>query len=93
MDIQEGHNRFYMTDESGHEIAEVTYTQKGDSILVLDHTFVDPAYRGGAIARNLVKTVVEKARKENKKIIPVCSYAKAQFARVKDYQDVEYKGE
>lgn len=92
MEIKEGKNRFYVTDAIGNEIGEVTYSDVRDSILSIDHTFVDPQYRGQKIAQQLIKAVVDKAVIDHKKIIPACSYAKAQFARVKDYQQVEFKG-
>ncbi|WP_100488026.1 GNAT family N-acetyltransferase [Sporolactobacillus pectinivorans] len=92
MDILEGKNRYFIRDEEGIEIGELTYTLKGDSVLSIDHTFVDPKYRGQKLAQQLVRTVVDKAIRENKKIIPACSYARAQFDRVKDYQKVEYTG-
>ncbi|RYM01748.1 N-acetyltransferase [Sporolactobacillus sp. THM7-7] len=91
MEINEGTNRFFMTDHLGSDIAEVTYTPSGDNVIAIDHTFVAPAYRGRHIARQLIDAVVEKARRENKKIVPVCSYAQVLFARVRDYRDVLYK--
>lgn len=92
MEFKEGKNRFYVIDALGKEIGEVTYSPEGDSVLSIDHTFVDPHYRGQKIAQQLIKAVVDKAVSENKKINPACSYAKAQFARVKAYQQVEFKG-
>ncbi|WP_332237670.1 GNAT family N-acetyltransferase [Sporolactobacillus sp. KGMB 08714] len=92
MEIKEGKNRFYVTDAVGHEIGEVTYSAVRDSVLSIDHTVVDPQYRGRQIAQQLIKAVVDKAVGDHKQIIPACSYAKAQFARVKDYQQIEFKG-
>lgn len=39
-------------------------------------TFVDSNYQGKGIAKELVKVVIKNAKKENKKLISDCSYAK-----------------
>ncbi|GAO99414.1 GNAT family N-acetyltransferase [Fructobacillus ficulneus] len=79
---------YYQVD--GQTRGEVTYkTDPNRPILVLDHTYVDPALRGQNIARQLVDAVVAQARMENKKIQPACRYAAVLFRRFADeYQDV-----
>ena len=88
MHFLEEKNRFYQKDIHGNLISEVTFTDDG-STLILDHTFVDSTYRGQGIAGKLVALVVEKARKEGKKIIPLCSFAKKEFERKPEYQYVK----
>lgn len=90
MELHEGKDRFYFLDDDGKEAGEITFTAPHENVLSIDHTFVDPAFRGQKLAGQLLQAVVDKAVREQKKIIPVCSYAKAKFARVKAYQDVEY---
>lgn len=46
-----------------------------DEIWKIVHTEVMPEYGGQGIARRLVMLVADEARKQNKQIIPVCSYA------------------
>lgn len=92
MHIEEGKDRFFIKNEAGAEIGELTFTHPQESVMSVDHTYVSPEYRGQHLAGQLLQAVVDKAVRENKKIIPVCSYAKAQFARQKQYQKVEYKG-
>lgn len=89
MNYMKEKNRFYMEDDNGFEIGEVTFSSAGDSLLIIDHTFVSEAYRGKGIAAKLVKLVVDKAKKENKKIVPLCAFAKAEFLRKPEYQEVE----
>jgi predicted GNAT family acetyltransferase len=83
---QEGNS--FVVKENGEVLAEATFMALGDKTLVVDHTFVKPEMRGQKLAEDLVKRIVEHARKTNKKIVPACSYALAQFRRHKDYQDV-----
>lgn len=54
----------------------MTWSDAGPDIMIIDHTFVDPAYRGQKLAEKLVYTGVELARRDGKKIIPLCPYAK-----------------
>ncbi|QJD86491.1 GNAT family N-acetyltransferase [Cohnella herbarum] len=72
----------------GGQVGEITYRLADVDTWVIDHTFLDPRYRGGNIARKLLDIVVEEARAEGKKIIPSCSYALTQFKRNSEYADV-----
>lgn len=84
--FQEEKGRFYLLDEDGKLSAEVTY--RGEDVYAIDHTFVRGDLRGQGVAQELIKAVVDKARADNKKIIPVCSYAVKQFETVPEYADV-----
>ncbi len=64
-----------------------------EQTIMIDHTFVSEGLRGQKIGDQLVKAVVDLARKEGKKIVPACSFALVQFKRHKDYQDVWQRGE
>lgn len=50
-------------------------------IRTIDHTGVDPAYRGQSIAAELVRRCVEDAMEKKLLIDPLCSYAAGQFAK------------
>ena len=76
-----------MNDEA-KEIGEMTWSDAGPDIMIIDHTFVEPEYRGQKLAEKLVLNGVELARREGKKIIPLCPYAKKEFERKPEYQDV-----
>ena len=88
--FQHKNNRFFMNDENGKMVAEITYSVS-DKIIIIDHTFVDPSLRGQGIASKLVDSVVELAKKENKKIIPLCPYAKKLFEISEAYQKIWYR--
>ncbi|MFI8543110.1 GNAT family N-acetyltransferase [Enterococcus casseliflavus] len=87
MEILEENTRFVLKD-GDKEIGEMTWSEAGGTRLIIDHTFVDPAYRGQGLAEKLVAKGVEKARKEQKKIIPLCPFAKKEFERKPEYADV-----
>ncbi|KGL41235.1 N-acetyltransferase [Listeria sp. SHR_NRA_18] len=90
MEFVKGENRFFKEDEDGKLIAEVTWVPSGDSLVILDHTFVDESLRGQGIASQLVEKVAETMRAEGKKITATCPFAKAEFERKPEkYDDVK----
>ena len=71
----------------GSEIGKITWFEKGEN-LVVEHTFVDPKFRGNNYAKILVDEVVNYARVNGKKIIPVCPYVDKVLTREAKYNDV-----
>ncbi|EPI2199676.1 GNAT family N-acetyltransferase [Enterococcus hirae] len=88
MEIKEEKNRFVLLNDEAKEIGEMTWSDAGPDIMIIDHTFVEPEYRGQKLAEKLVLNGVELVRREGKKIIPLCPYAKKEFERKPEYQDV-----
>ncbi|MBO7748002.1 N-acetyltransferase [Paenibacillus sp. MWE-103] len=86
--IAEKHGNGYILKGVGGPIGEITYKLVDVDTWVLDHTYVDPKYRGGTLAKQLLNLVVDEAREKGRKIIPACSYALAQFKRHPEYADV-----
>lgn len=78
----------FFIEEDGKQLAEITYTQVDEETLSIDHTYVSEDLRGQGIAKQLVEKVIDKARGENKKIIPICGYAQALFKNNEGYHDV-----
>ena len=68
--------------------AEMTYSRAGERLVIIDHTEVPEALRGRGVGQALVARGVEDARREGKKIIPLCPYAKAQIMKRPEWQDV-----
>lgn len=56
-------------------VGEMTY-QPTRSYWSIDHTYVNPAYRGQQIAQRLMQTLMENAVTLDVRILPVCSFAK-----------------
>lgn len=87
--IKHGENRFYVVNDENKEIGEITYFLRDTSHFVVNHTYVDPKYRGQNIARQLVDAMVEYARSQKRKIIPDCYYVATVFNKNKElYRDV-----
>jgi predicted GNAT family acetyltransferase len=77
----------FFIERDGKHIAELTYRLQGEDA-VIDHTFVDPDFRGGTFARDLVAAAVQWARKENRKLVPMCPYVRSVLAKTPEYADV-----
>lgn len=71
--------------------AEMTYSRAGESMLIIDHTEVAPALNGLGLGGLLVRRAIDDARKEGKKIIPLCPFAKAYIEKNPELQDVVKK--
>jgi predicted GNAT family acetyltransferase len=68
--------------------AEMTYSKAGESMIIIDSTQVPDAMRGQKVGVALVFRAVEDARSSGKKIMPLCPFAKAQFARHSEFHYV-----
>lgn len=68
--------------------ADMTYSRTGESLIIIDHTGVPEALRGRSVGQALVRRAVEDARREERKIFPLCPFARAQIARHPEWQDV-----
>lgn len=66
----------------------MTFVQSGKGRIVIDHTYVSEDLRGQGIAGELLEKVVLFAREEEKKILPLCPYAKHKLEENAAYLDV-----
>ncbi|RJP02164.1 N-acetyltransferase [Exiguobacterium sp. RIT452] len=69
-------------------VGEITYSDTKGGKWIIDHTYVDPKHRNQQIGEQLVKAIVEWAREENVKLLPLCPFAKKEFEQTPDYADV-----
>lgn len=57
--------------------------------MVITHTFVPPALRGGGMAAQLVRAALEEAREQGWKVRSECSYVSVFLQRyAEDYADI-----
>jgi predicted GNAT family acetyltransferase len=52
-----------------------------DKVLTITHTFVPPAVEGRGIAAQMTQAVLDHARAQQLKVVPVCSYARSYMKR------------
>lgn len=75
-------------ENEGQRQAVMTYTWAGPNKMIIDHTEVDDSLRGQGAGKKLLMQLVSFAREENKKVLPLCPFAKSVFQKNKDIQDV-----
>ncbi|WP_405099388.1 GNAT family N-acetyltransferase [Oceanobacillus sp. FSL H7-0719] len=86
--FEEEAGRIVVKDKEGTEAGELTFTREGDDVIIIDHTGVEPAHRGQGLAEQLVNKAVDKAKKENLRVMPVCPFAKKKFEENEEYKAV-----
>ena len=73
----------FLKDE---QIGDISFVKQNDKIII-DHTGVNDKYAGQGVGAQLVNAVVEMARRDKKRIIPICSFSRAQFMKHPEYND------
>ncbi|SEQ94109.1 GNAT family N-acetyltransferase [Piscibacillus halophilus] len=87
MDIKQDEKGFYVGDPNDKD-AEITFIDKGNNTIEIDHTEVSEKLRGEGVAGKLVKAVVDHARENNLQITASCPYAQKKLGRTDEYRDV-----
>lgn len=76
----------YEYDVDGR-IVFANYRRDGDTVLI-PHVEAPPSLRGTGAADRLMRGIMELARRDGLRIVPICSYAAAWTRRHRDYADV-----
>ncbi|MCZ8253220.1 MAG: GNAT family N-acetyltransferase [Hylemonella sp.] len=79
---------FYIARPGGGHLAEMTYSRANPTLIIIDHTEVDPSLAGQGIGRKLLDALVAWARETQTKVMPLCPFAKAQFGKDASIRDV-----
>lgn len=88
MQWQEAANQITLRDDDGTLVGEITFPTVNESQhrVVVERTFVNPAYRGQGIAAQLVEHFVAYADQHHYQVKLMCPYAQDQFDRHPEYQ-------
>lgn len=78
----------FTAQEGNVRAGEMTYSWAGTDKIIIDHTDVNPEFKGQGIGKVLVMAAVGFAREKGIKILPLCPFAKATFDKNPDIQDV-----
>lgn len=77
----------YVIRKDGQE-AELTWSVTSPTLIIADHTGVPDSFRGTGAGLALVTRLVEDARAEGFKIMPLCPFVNAQRKRHPEWADV-----
>jgi predicted GNAT family acetyltransferase len=84
---EKGSGHFFIMD-GDEQVAEMGISISGIDLTVY-HTEVSPKFEGKGLAKQLLAAMVDHARKNALKVIPLCPYVHAQFKRhPEEYADV-----
>ena len=86
--LPDGHRGAFVIARDGKQLATMTYTVADNVGIIIDHTEVDPVLRGTGAGGKLLDALVEWVRSTGQKVVPVCPFAKAQFDKRPEIQDV-----
>ena len=78
---------FYL-EEGAKRFAEMVYVMAGHKKMIIEHTEVDESLKGQGTGGKLLDELVDYARKEGIKVIPLCPFAKAMFKKKEELRDV-----
>lgn len=84
----DGHRGEFRIDLEGKNVAAMTYTLAGATLIIIDHTEVDASLRGTGAGYALVEAAVQWARANGKRIMPLCPFARSVFDRMPEFGDV-----
>ncbi len=86
IEVKKAGGVFYIKFDDGEKAYVYTETEGG--VLKILETYVPEKHRGRGHARILIEKVVEYAKSNNLRILPICSYSIYYFARNKELRDL-----
>lgn len=86
--IENGNKGAFRAIDNQTIAGEMTYSHAGPDKIIIDHTEVNPDYKGQGIGTKLLSGAVDYARKNHLKIMPLCPFAKSVFDKDPSLGDV-----
>ncbi len=80
------HGRYVARSPEGE--GELTYTHRGPGVISADHTGVPDAMSGQGVGRALIDAMLADAKAEGFRVIPICPYVRAQYAKHPEWADL-----
>jgi predicted GNAT family acetyltransferase len=88
MEFERKGNWIFKKDDGGNVIAEVTFPNLREGVVLINHTYVDDTLRGKGIAGELVESAYDAIKSEGKKAMVTCPYAVKWFHARPDKNDI-----
>jgi len=79
---------YFLALDGDIEAGRMTYSWAGNDKFIIDHTDVNPNYKGKNIGKQMIMKAVEFARENKILIIPLCPFAQSVFEKVDEIKDV-----
>jgi predicted GNAT family acetyltransferase len=88
MEFEREGNWIFKRGDGGDVVAEVTFPNLRDGVVVINHTYVDDSLRGQGVAGQLVGAAYEAIKADGKKAVLTCPYAVKWFADRPEKNDI-----
>ncbi|KAA9010303.1 GNAT family N-acetyltransferase [Histidinibacterium aquaticum] len=85
-EVEGSKGRYVISTPEGE--AELTYSVLSAALVIADHTAVPKALEGKGYARALLDRMLDDARTEGFRIVPLCPYVNSQRARHPEWADL-----
>jgi predicted GNAT family acetyltransferase len=82
---------YFKADNDGIEAGRMTYSWAGKDKIIIDHTEVNPNFKGQGVGNQMVMAAVDYARNNNGQILPLCPFAKSVFDKTESIRDVLFQ--
>lgn len=69
-------------------VGEMTYSIANPLLIIIDHTEVGEELKGKGAGAQMLNALVEYARANSIKVIPLCPFAKSMFEKKEELRDV-----
>ena len=87
--IKEQNNKgFAIANENSKKAGLMTYSIPDSNFIIIDHTEVNPDFKGKGVGKEMLYKIVNMARNKNLKILPLCPFANAMFKKLDNINDV-----
>jgi predicted GNAT family acetyltransferase len=90
-ELRSGHGRYSYRFADGSE-AELVYIEQRPGIVTITRTETPPQHRGQGVAATLVARAAADFRRDGRKVIPACWFARQQFREHPDWTDLLFRG-
>lgn len=85
---EEGRKGRYIAAVEGREgEATIAFTHREEAVISADHTISPDSLKGSGAALALVEHMVADARARQFRVLPLCPYVRAQYARHPEWAD------
>jgi predicted GNAT family acetyltransferase len=89
--VDEPNDNRYVVMDGNTEAGFVEYIRTHGDLIVFTHTEVTPEYEGRGIGSALAKHVLDMARDEGFKVLPICPFIAEWITRHPEYKAISYR--
>lgn len=82
---------YFKAEDNGIEAGRMTYSWAGNNKIIIDHTEVNPDFKGQGVGNQMVMAAVDFARSKGITILPLCPFAKSVFDKTETIHDVLFQ--